>query len=190
MEERWTKKNVIWMVILAILYVITTVIVCVLGSVHPIKFVCYQITAGVLITGVVTKAFSLIKAPGVACCLSFAMVLTFFAIQDASIWHIVPLIVIAVLAEIVRVVGKYGRAGDMIAAVIMTFSTFGFYGQIWLNRDFTYESAIEEMPEGYGDALMAVSPAWALPVVILIGVVLSLLFVNITRKLFKLEYAG
>ena len=50
--------------------------------------------------------------------------------------------------------------------VIMTFSTFGFYGQIWLNRDFTYEAAIEEMPAGYGDTLMSLSPGWAFPVVI------------------------
>ena len=69
----------------------------------------------------------------------------------------------------------------------MTFSSFGYYGQIWFNRAYTYECAIEEMPAGYADTLMAVSPAWALPVVIIIGIVLSVLISNITVKIFKLE---
>ena len=77
--------------------------------------------------------------------------------------------------------------GDVIATVIMTFSTFGFYGQIWFNRAFTYEAAVEEMPTGYADTLMACSPTWALPVVIIIGIVLSVLVSNATAKLFKLE---
>jgi len=28
------------------------------------------------------------------------------------------------------------------------------YGQIWFNRDYTYDCAVEEMPAGYADALM------------------------------------
>ena len=50
----------------------------------------------------------------------------------------------------------------------MGFSSFGYYGQIWFNRAYTYECAIEEMPAGYGDTLMSVSPAWAFPVVVII----------------------
>lgn len=69
----------------------------------------------------------------------------------------------------------------------MTFSTFGFYGQIWFNRDFTYTEAIEEMSAGYADTLMSVSPAWSLPVVLIIGIVLSVLISNMTAKLFKIE---
>ena len=69
----------------------------------------------------------------------------------------------------------------------MTFSTFGFYGQIWFNRAFTYEAAIEEMPAGYADTLMTYSPSWALPVVIIIGIVFSVLVSNATAKLFKIE---
>ena len=75
----------------------------------------------------------------------------------------IPVIVIAVGAELVRRAFRYSWKGDLIATVIMTFSTFGYYGQIWFNRDFTYESAVAEMPAGYADTLMAVSPAWALP---------------------------
>ncbi len=75
----------------------------------------------------------------------------------------------------------------MIAAVLMSFSSFGYYGQIWFNRAYTYECAVEEMPAGYADALMQASPAWALPVVVISGILLSLLISNITAKLFKLE---
>ena len=43
------------------------------------------------------------------------------------------------------------------------------------------------MPAGYADGLMAVSPAWALPVVIIVGIVLSVVISNTTVKLFKIE---
>ena len=99
----------------------------------------------------------------------------------------IPLIVIAVLAELVRAVMKYSWSGDVIATILMTFSSFGYYGQIWLNRTYTYDSAIEEMPAGYADGLMAVSPTWALPVVIIVGIVLSVVICNVTAKVFKLE---
>lgn len=49
----------------------------VLGSVHGLMFVLYQITAAILVTGVAGKAFDRIKAPGVAACLGLGMILTF-----------------------------------------------------------------------------------------------------------------
>ena len=61
-ENRWCKKNTFWMLLYVVLYVVMSVIVCVLGSLHPIFFVCYQITAGLLVTGVAAKAFDKIKA--------------------------------------------------------------------------------------------------------------------------------
>ena len=75
-------------------------------------------------------------------------------------WHVVPLIVITVLAEIVRGMTNYSWSGDVAGTVLMSFSSFGYYGQIWFNRAYTYECAVEEMPAGYGDTLMSVSPAW------------------------------
>lgn len=66
-------------------------------------------------------------------------------------------------------------------------ASFGYYGQIWFNRAYTYQCAVEEMPAGYADGLMAASPAWALPVVIIIGIVLSVVITNITASLFKIE---
>ena len=115
------------------------------------------------------------------------MIIVFIAINDAAAWHVIPVVIIAVLAELVRRICVYSRKGDLIAAVIMTFSTFGYYGQIWFNRDYTYECAIEEMPAGYADGLMAASPAWALPVVVLIGIAVSVLIIRLTAKLFKLS---
>ena len=97
------------------------------------------------------------------------------------------LIVIAILAEAIRPAFKYIWTGDVISTVIMSFSTFGYYGQIWFNRTYTYECAIEEMPVGYADTLMAMSPPWSLPAVIVIGIILSIAVSNLTAKLFKLE---
>ena len=82
---------------------------------------------------------------------------------------------------------KYNWSGDVPGIVIMSFSTFGFYSQIWFNRAFTYEAAVEEMPAGYADTLMASSPGWAFPVVVILGIAASILVANLTAKLFKLE---
>lgn len=183
----WTKKNALWLLLYVVLYVIATVIVCVLGSVHAVMFVCYQITAAILVTGVAGKAFDRIKAPGAAVCLGLGMILTFFVIGDANLWHCVPIIVIAVLAEIVRGICHNKAPGNLIASIMMSFSSFGYYGQIWFNRDYTYECAAEEMPAGYADSLMQCSPAWAFPAVIIAGIVLSAVMYGIAAKLFRFK---
>ena len=115
------------------------------------------------------------------------MILLLFTIEDAVAWHVIPIIIITVLAEAVRAIYKYNWTGDVIGTVIMTFSSFGYYGQIWFNRDYTYECAVEEMPVGYADGLMAASPVWSFIVVVVAGVLLSVLISNVTAKLFKLD---
>ena len=181
------KKNALRVALYALLYAVVTALVCVTGSIHPVFFVCYQITAGILLSGVIITAFRRIKAPGVATCLFIGLLLLLLVIQDATAWHVIPLIAIVILAEVIRAAFKYSWKGDVIATIPMTFSSFGYYGQIWFNRAYTYECAVEEMPAGYADALMAVSPTWALPVVVISGILLSVLISNITAKLFMLE---
>ena len=56
-EKKWNKKNALWMLLYIVLYVVMSFIVCVFGVIHPVLFVCYQITAGLLVTGVAAKAF-------------------------------------------------------------------------------------------------------------------------------------
>lgn len=185
--NKWNKKNALGILLYAILYSAVSAVVCFTGAVHPVLFVCYQITAGILLSGVVIKGFSRIKAPGVAVCFSLAMILLLVVIQDAVAWHVIPLVIIAVLAEMIRFITNYNWTGDVISTVLMSFSTFGYYGQIWFNRAYTYECAVEEMPAGYADALMSASPSWALPVVLVIGVLLSVVVSIITEKLFKIE---
>jgi hypothetical protein len=181
------KKSVFRVLLYAVLYAVVTALVCITGSIHPVFFVCYQITAGILLSGIIITAFRNIKAPGVAVCLFFGLLLLLLLIRDAVAWHVIPLIVITVLAELIRITFKYSWTGDVIAAILMTFSSFGYYGQIWFNRTYTYECAIEEMPAGYADTLMALSPTWVLPVVIIVGILLSVLVSNITAKLFDLK---
>ena len=43
------------------------------------------------------------------------------------------------------------------------------------------------MPAGYADALIQCSPVWALPVVIIVGIVLSVVMYGIAAKLFRFE---
>ena len=181
------KKSVFCLLLYAVLYVVVTALVCITGSIHPVFFVCYQITAGILLSGIIITAFRKAKAPGVAVCLLFGLLLLLLLIQDAVAWHVIPLIVITVLAELIRAAFKYSWTGDVIATILMTFSSFGYYGQIWFNRTYTYECAIEEMPAGYADTLMALSPTWLLPVVIIVGILLSVLISNLTAKLFNLN---
>ena len=182
MRNKWNRKNGLWMLLYAVLYAIVTAIVCVTGSIHPVFFVCYQITAGLLLTPIIMRAFRRVQAPGAAVCLFLGMLLLLLIINDAVPWHVVPLIVIAVLAEAVRGMTNYSWSGDVVAAVLMSFSSFGYYGQIWFNRAYTYECAVEEMPAGYGDTLMAVSPAWAFPVVVIVGLIVSVVIANVSMK--------
>ena len=162
---KFEKKSVFRVLLYAVLYAVVTALVCITGSIHPVFFVCYQITAGILLSGIIITAFRKAKAPGVAVCLLFGLLLLLLLIQDAVAWHVIPLIVITVLAELIRAAFKYSWTGDVIATILMTFSSFGYYGQIWFNRTYTYECAVEEMPTGYADTLMAMSPPWSLFVV-------------------------
>ena len=187
MENKWTKKNVLWQLLYVVLYMIAFLIVCVLGSVHPVLFVCYQITAGILLTGILVRSFDRIQQPGTALTFGLIIVLAFIVINDAGVWHILPPLILGIAAELVGLILKNDRWRTIvIKAVIMSFTTFGFYGQIWFNREFTYTEAIEEMPAGYADGLMNCSSAWALPVVVIAGIALSVLIANVTAKVFKL----
>ena len=182
MNNKWNRNSAMWMLLYAVLYAIVTAVVCVTGSIHPIFFVCYQITAGLLLSPIIIRAFRRVQAPGAAVCLFLGILLLLLIIRDAVMWHVVPLIVITVLAEIVRAMAKYSWAGDIVAAVLMSFSSFGYYGQIWFNRAYTYGCAVEEMPAGYGDKLMSVSPVWAFPVVVAAGIIVSVLITNAYMK--------
>ena len=182
MNNKWNRKNALWMLLYAVLYAIVTAAVCVTGAIHPIFFVCYQITAGLLLSPIVIRAFRRVQAPGAAVCLFLGMLLLLLIINDAVKWHVVPLIVITVLAEIVRGLSNYSWAGDVVGTVLMSFSSFGYYGQIWFNRAYTYECAVEEMPAGYGDTLMSVSPVWAFPIVVIVGMIVSVWIANVSMK--------
>ena len=182
MNNKWNRNNALWMLLYAVLYAIVTAVVCVTGSIHPIFFVCYQITAGLLLSPIIIRAFRRVQAPGAAVCLFLGMLLLLLIIKDAVMWHVVPLVVITVLAEIVRAMAKYSQIGDIVATVLMSFSSFGYYGQIWFNRAYTYECAVEEMPAGYGDTLMSVSPAWAFPIVVIVGIIVSVWIANVSMK--------
>ena len=185
MNNKWNRKNALWMLLYAVLYAIVTAAVCVTGSIHPIFFVCYQITAGLLLSPIVIRAFRRVQAPGAAVCLFLGILLLLLIINDAVRWHVGPLIVITVLSEAVRGMTNYDRVGDVVGTVLMSFSSFGYYGQIWFNRAYTYECAIEEMPAGYGDTLMSVSPVWAFPVVVIIGMIVSVWIANVSMKRHK-----
>ena len=114
------------MLLYTVLYAIATILVVMTGMIHPIFFVCYQITARILLSGIILRAFYRIKAPGVAVFFSAAMILVLLFIRDAILWHVIPLIAIALLAEVSRTVSKYQRTGELIGTVFMSFSTFGY----------------------------------------------------------------
>ncbi|EGC04297.1 MptD family putative ECF transporter S component [Ruminococcus albus] len=188
MEKRWNKKNALWQLVYVLLYFVATLAVCGMGAVHPVLFVLYQVTAGVLITGITVKAFERIQAPFVALSFSLGLMLIFLLIGEFNLWHALPIAVIGILAEVIGlVIGNEKWAAIVAKSVVMSFSTFGYYGQIWFNRDFTYDCAVEEMPAGYAQQLMDCSPAWALPAVVIVGIGLSVCAAFITRKLFRLN---
>lgn len=188
MKDNWNKKNVLWLLLYVVLYFAATLLVCSMGAIHPILFVCYQITAGILVTGVAARGFARIRSFGTALIYSAGLCLIFAAAGEFNAWHCIPIVIIGILAELAGLVmGNEKWSAIVVKSVIMSFSTFGYYGQIWFNRDFTYDCAIEEMPEGYAQALMDASPAWTLPVVIVVGIVLAVVSANLTARIFKLE---
>ena len=188
MENKWNKNNAPKQLLYMVLYFVFYLAVCMLGSIHPVMFVIYQITAGILLTGVLVKGFSQIQAPGVAMSFAAIILLAFLAIGDFTPWHVIPVIVLAVIAELAGfVMGNEKWKTIVVKSVVMSLTTFGYYGQIWFNRDFTYEVAVEEMPAGYADGLMSCSPGWALPVVVIAGIAISVLIANLTAKIFKIR---
>ena len=96
------KKIVLRLLLYAARYAVMTALVCITGSIHPVFFVCYQITAGLLLSGIIITAFRRIHVPGAAACLSLGLLSLLLLIRDAALWHVIPLVVIAVLAESVR----------------------------------------------------------------------------------------
>ena len=84
MNTRWNRKNALWMLLYAVLYAVVTAVVCVTGSIHPIFFVCYQITAGLLLTPIIMRAFRRVQAPGAAVCLFLGMLLLVLIIKMQS----------------------------------------------------------------------------------------------------------
>lgn len=50
------------------------------------------------------------------------MLLLLVIIGDAVAWHVIPVILIAFLAEAVKALFHYQWIGNLMAAVIMTFS--------------------------------------------------------------------
>lgn len=68
----------------------------------------------------------------------------------------VPLIVIADLAAAVRRMANYSRTGDVIGTFLMSFSSFGYFGQILFNRAYICECVVKEMPAGD-------TPQWGVP---------------------------
>ena len=188
MENKWNKKNALRQILYVVLYFIGLLAVCMCGAIHPGLFVLYQVTAGILLTGLLVKGFYRIRAPGVALSFGAGILLAFLLIGDFTAWHAVPILAISVLTEVVGLIMGYDSWKSIVTrSTIMSFASFGYYGQIWLNRAYTYECAIEEMPTGYADTLMACSPVWTFPVVVILGVVASVLIANLTAKLFKLE---
>ena len=73
--NKWNSSNALWMLLYTILYIVGTFVVCVTGMIHPIFFVCYQITAGVVLTGILIRAFYRVKSPGAAVYLATGMII-------------------------------------------------------------------------------------------------------------------
>lgn len=69
--NKWNKKNALRVLLYAVLYAVGTILVCVTGSFHPVFFVCYQITAGILLSGITITGFRRVQSPRVAACLFF-----------------------------------------------------------------------------------------------------------------------
>ena len=190
MFRDWTKGNTLRILLLAVLYVAANILILNMGAIHPVMFVLYTCISAILLPGLYLAGASQVRGPGVAALYGGMMLLVVIAV-DLSWYKVMELSVMILLAEFLRrLFGYESWNGLQWSAIVMCFSNFGYSMCIWLMRDFTYHEALAEMPEGYADTLMRVSPAWTFPTTLLLTVVLALISANICKRLLQLEYNG
>ena len=183
----WNKRNTLRVLLFAVIYVLANFAILNMGAIHPVLFVLYTCISAILLPGLYLAGASRIKGPGVAAVYGGLMLLLII-VADLSWYKVADLLVMIVVAELLRRAFGYDSwKGLKWSSVAMCFSNFGYSMCIWLMRDFTYSEAVEEMPAGYADTLMKVSPAWTLPVTLIATVVIALICAEISRKLLKLE---
>lgn len=190
MFRDWTKENIRRAALFAALYLAANLLILNLGAVHPVMFVLYTCVSAIFLPGLYLAGAARLRGPGAAALYGGIMLLTVLAV-DISWYKVAELSAMILLAELIRYLCGYeSRNGLQWSAVVMSFSNFGYSMCIWLMRDFTYHEALAEMPEGYADTLMRVSPLWTFPATLLLTVILALISANISGKLLKLNSNG
>lgn len=186
MLKDWSKKKLLRVLLFALIYFVVNFAILNIGSIHPILFVLYTTISAVFLPGLYLAGASKVKAPGVAAIYGGVMLLVII-IVDCSWYKITELLAMIVLAELLRLIFGYESwTGLLLSSIVMSFSNFGYSMCIWLMRDFTYSEALEEMPTGYAEKLMEVSPMWTFPVTLAATVLVAVITANISKKLLKI----
>lgn len=187
MFKDWTTKKFLRVLLFSLVYLAVNLAILNTGATHPVMFVLYTTVSAVLLPEIYLAGASRVKAPGVAVIYGGIMlVVVIFA--DPSWYKVTELLVMITLAELIQYLCGYDKwAGLLLSSVVMCFSNFGYSMCIWLMRDFTYSEAITEMPAGYADKLMEVSPMWTFPVTLIATIVIAVITANISKKLLKIE---
>ena len=187
MFRDWTKANTLRIFLFAVAYVAVNILILTMGAIHPVMFVLYTCISAVLLPGLYLAGASRISGPGAAAVYGGLMLLVVTAV-DAAWYKVVELFVMLLLAEFLRrLLGYESWNGLKWSAVVMCFSNFGYSMCIWLMRDFTYHEALAEMPEGYADTLMRVSPLWVFPATLFMTIILALISASISKRLLNLD---
>lgn len=187
MFKDWSTKKLLRVLLFALVYLAANIAILNTGAVHPVLFVMYTMTSAVLLPGIYLAGAGKVKGPGAAVIYGGIMLIAII-LADPSWYKITELVSMIVLAELARFLCGYDNwVGLLISSVVMCFSNFGYSMCIWLMRDFTYGETLAEMPAGYGDRLMAVSPMWAFPATLIATVAIAVFTTNISRKLLKIQ---
>lgn len=185
--QRLDDKKFLRVLLFSLVYLAVNLAILNTGAIHPMMFVLYTTVSAVLLPGIYLAGAGRVKAPGVAVIYGGIMlIVVIFA--DPSWYKVTELLVMIILAELIRYLCVYDKwAGLLLSSVVMCFSNFGYSMCIWLMSDFTYSEAIAEMPTGYADKLMEVSPMWIFPVTLIATIAIAVITANISKKLLKIE---
>jgi len=149
------KKTPVWRILVAaLIYLILFVLGSSSGAIHP---ACYAYVGAVL---PLLFSFDYLYVTANLQCFGAAVILNGFVLivgliaGEGNVALIVGLIVLAVIAELIRMlVGYDTKKGVRLSFIPFAFSFFSYTAHWWTEKADALAAAVEEMPAGYAEKM-------------------------------------
>ena len=185
-EKKLQTKDLIMAGVFAVLYV---ALICILASVTGIIIPVYLILpfiAGIILGPVYTLYISKVPKMGAVLILS---VLAGFVMSASSIFVLLYVVVLGVIAQIILSKTDYSPNGIRISYIIFACATEGPFLSLFFAREGFLNTCVQYYGQEYADKIDAVTPIWVLFLQIAIaligGYIGGHIGVNMNAKHFK-----